>query len=59
MAVPKRTQLANKCKATEKSNVDFTDYSKFLALDYDYKSGILHEGKHDLYFELRDKYGNK
>jgi len=57
MAVPKRTELANRQNKKVKScEAETTEYSLFLALEYDFKHNSLPSWKKEKYFELRKKY---
>lgn len=60
MAVPKRSETARRQRRERKlSDKEYTDYSKFLSMDYDYKNGILNKGKLEQYIKLKEEYGNK
>lgn len=60
MAVPKRSELANRQRGKIISDVprETSERSLFLAMDYDYKNGCLAPHKHDKYMELKKQYEN-
>jgi len=60
MVVPKRTELANRqSRKLKSSEIETTEYSLFLGLEYDFKHNSLPSWKKEKYFKLKEKYKNE